>query len=32
MGQIIIVQAFVVFEEIIPAGGKAEQKHYVVEF
>lgn len=32
MGQILIVQAFVVFEEIIPAGRKAEQKHCFVEF
>ena len=32
MGQIMTVQAFVVFEEIIPAGRKAEQKHYFLEF
>lgn len=32
MGHIVIVQAFVAIEEIIPAGRKAEQKHHFVEF
>lgn len=31
MGQILILQAFVVFEETFPDGLK-EQKHYFVEF